>query len=100
MKPAELTALSGALVIDTVQNPASVLTSARRFWRGTLDRVRRAALERAASAQFQAMSDRQLADIGLCRNDMPNAVGREGFPLVFDHAEAWSVTFRATHLRS
>jgi hypothetical protein len=31
---------------------------------------------------------------------LPRVLGSDCFPLVFDHADAWSVTFRARHLRT
>lgn len=98
MKPTELAA-PPALASDSVDDRlAWALKSVSHLWRLALERMRGAALERRAIAQLHAMSDRQLADIGLRRTELPSVLGRDSFPLVFDHADAWSVTFRAKHL--
>lgn len=88
----------GAFALDSVRQVfANAAAHTRRGWRHAIDRLRRAARERKALRELHAMTDRQLADIGLSRGDLPRLTRRP--PLVADDALAWDLALRAERLR-
>jgi uncharacterized protein YjiS (DUF1127 family) len=72
---------------------ASALRSARRAWRIGRERRRVARFNRRSLLELHSMSDRQLADIGLSRCDLPWVERDSALALVADDAVAWGIAF-------
>ena len=72
---------------------ASALRSARRAWTIGRERRRVARLNRKALLELHSMDDRQLADIGLSRCDLPWVERDSALMLMADDPVAWNKAF-------